>query len=181
VQLLDPATLGPGNSDDDADARRGKGYNRHVTHATVATSVEDTITSLRSRGLRITPQRRAILQEILNAKGHISPPSVARAVQARMPGVNASTVYRTLTMLEDLGFVSHSHHETGAEYHRAGEGDHVHLICASCGTQDDLSSEEERALARLIGRHGGFRPDLTHFAISGTCARCQERGARRAQ
>jgi Fur family ferric uptake transcriptional regulator len=141
--------------------------------------VEETITSLRARGLRITPQRRAILQEILNAKGHISPPTVARAVQARMPGVNASTVYRTLTMLEDLGYVSHSHHEAGAEYHRAGEGDHVHLICARCGSQDALSSEEERALARLIGRHRRFHPDLTHFAISGTCDACQQQNGSR--
>jgi len=89
-----------------------------------------------------------------------------------MPAVNASTVYRTLATLEDLGVVQHAHRESGAEYHRAGEGDHVHLTCSRCGAEDDLSMAEAGSLRDLIRRHRGFDPDLTHFAISGLCARC---------
>ena len=82
---------------------------------------------LRSRGLRMTPQRRAIVTEVMRTNGHISPTVIARKVQGEMPGVNASTVYRTLTLLEDVGVLSHSHLETGAEYHKAEEAEHVHL------------------------------------------------------
>lgn len=127
---------------------------------------------LRGSGLRMTPQRRAIVAEIMAAEGHISPPAVARRVQARMPGVNASTVYRTISRLEELGVLSHAHLERGAKYHFAEQAGHVHLSCARCGRQDDLSVNEAGQLQKLIGRHNGFRADLAHFAISGLCRDC---------
>jgi Fur family ferric uptake transcriptional regulator len=133
---------------------------------------------LRSRGLRMTPQRRAIVFEVMRTQGHISPADVARKVQGEMPGVNASTVYRTLALLEEIGVLSHAHLESGAEYHRAEEAGHVHLTCSSCGAEDDLSIDEAKALQKVVERHRGFEPDLTHFAISGLCAACQRTRAR---
>jgi Fur family ferric uptake transcriptional regulator len=125
--------------------------------------------------MRMTPQRRAILSEVMSAEGHISPAAIARRVQERVPGVNASTVYRTLDMLEGLGVLSHAHLESGAEYHRRADGQHVHLTCSRCGAEDSLSMREAERLGQLIARHHGFRPDLTHFAISGLCRDCQAR------
>ncbi|TMK30929.1 MAG: transcriptional repressor [Actinobacteria bacterium] len=133
----------------------------------------DVIGVLRARGLRMTPQRRAIVAEIMRTRGHISPTALARKVQGEMPGVNASTVYRTLSLLEEVGVLSHAHLEGGAEYHRAEEAGHVHLTCSNCGAEDDLSLEEAEALSDLIERHREFLPDLTHFAISGLCAECR--------
>lgn len=123
----------------------------------------------------MTPQRRAILSEVMRTKGHISPTALARKVQGEMPGVNASTIYRTLSMLEDAGVLAHAHLESGPEYHRTEEAGHVHLTCSRCGAEDDLSLNEAEALQRLIERHRGFRPDLTHFAISGLCADCRHK------
>jgi Fur family ferric uptake transcriptional regulator len=126
----------------------------------------------------MTPQRRAIVVEVMRTQGHISPTTIARRVQGGMPGVNASTVYRTLSLLEEIGVLSHAHLESGAEYHRAEDAGHVHLACSRCGAEDDLSIDEAQALERLIRRHHGFAPDLTHFAISGLCAACQRGGDR---
>ncbi|HEX5950782.1 MAG TPA: Fur family transcriptional regulator [Actinomycetota bacterium] len=135
--------------------------------------VEDVVELLRQRGLRMTPQRRAIVAEIMKTQGHISPTALARRVQADMPGVNASTIYRTLTLLEEAGVLAHAHLEGGAEYHRTEDAGHVHLTCSRCGAEDDLSLEEAVALQQLIEQHHGFHPDLTHFAISGLCAVCR--------
>ncbi len=132
----------------------------------------DVMELLKHRGLRMTPQRRAIVSEVMRTQGHISPAHIARKVQGEMPGVNASTVYRTLTLLEEVGVLQHSHLETGAEYHRAEEAQHVHLTCHNCGRDDALSIEEASELAALIHRHDGFEADLTHFAITGVCADC---------
>lgn len=123
----------------------------------------------------MTPQRRAIVAEIMTSEGHISPAAVARRVRERVPGVNPSTVYRTLDMLEGLGILSHAHLESGAEYHRSVDSGHVHLTCSRCGSEDSLTLQEADRLKRLIARHHGFSPDLTHFAISGLCAGCQPR------
>ena len=132
----------------------------------------DVMDQLRTRGLRMTPQRRAIVTEVMRTQGHISPSVIARKVQGEMPGVNASTVYRTLTLLEEVGVLSHSHLETGAEYHKTEEAEHVHLTCGRCGKDDPLSLTEAHALQDLIRRHHGFEADLTHFAITGRCEAC---------
>ena len=137
----------------------------------------DVIDVLRQHGLRMTPQRRAIVAEIMRTQGHISPTALARKVQGEMPGVNASTIYRTLATLEEVGVLAHAHLESGAEYHRTEEAGHVHLTCSNCGDEDDLSMGEAQSLIALIERHHGFEPDLTHFAISGLCAGCARQRA----
>ncbi len=139
-----------------------------------AKAAPDAIEVLRTHGLRMTPQRRAIVAEVMRTQGHISPAALARRVQGEMPGVNASTIYRTLTLLEEVGVLAHAHLESGPEYHRTEEAGHVHLTCSSCGSEDDLSLAEAEALSGLIERHRGFVPDLTHFAISGLCADCRQ-------
>jgi Fur family ferric uptake transcriptional regulator len=134
---------------------------------------QEALKILKRKGLRMTPQRQAIVAEVMGAKGHINAPAITQLVQARVPGVTPSTIYRTLDMLEDVGIISHSHLERGAEYHHAGESGHVHLTCSRCGAEDDLSLDEAESLERLIMKHKGFRPDLTHFAISGLCRNCR--------
>ena len=137
-----------------------------------APTTTDVIEVLRAHGLRMTPQRRAIVAEIMRTQGHISPTALARKVQGERPGVNASTIYRTLATLEEVGVLAHAHLESGAEYHRAEEAEHIHLTCSNCGDEDDLSLDEAQMLVEVIQHHHGFQPDLTHFAISGLCADC---------
>lgn len=136
-------------------------------------SVDSVVALVREHGMRITPQRRAIIAEVMSARGHINPVAVAQRVQERVPGVNPSTIYRTLDLLEQLGVVSHAHLESGAEYHKRADSEHVHLSCFRCGSDDSLSMAEADRLKRVIMRHHGFQPDLTHFAISGLCEKCQ--------
>ena len=128
----------------------------------------DVLELLRSRGLRMTPQRRAIVSEVMRTQGHISPAAIARTIEGEMPGVNPSTVYRTLALLEDVGVLQHSHLESGAEYHKRDEAQHVHLTCHRCGRDDALSIAEAGRLGKLIHQHHGFVADLTHFAITGS-------------
>jgi Fur family ferric uptake transcriptional regulator len=141
-----------------------------VEHAPV--EYADVMGLLKERGLRMTPQRRAIVSAVMRAQGHIAPAEISRRIQGEMPGVNASTVYRTLALLEEVGVLQHSHLETGAEYHKTDEAQHVHLTCHRCGRDDALSLVEAGKLAELIHRHHGFVADLTHFAITGLCADC---------
>jgi Fur family transcriptional regulator, ferric uptake regulator len=141
-----------------------------------ASDVDRVLDELRKRGYRMTPQREAIVAEIMRTSGHIAPQMVVHRVRRRLPGVNPSTVYRTLDLLEDLGVVSHSHFEEGAEYHRSESSDHLHLVCSGCGRAESLPSEAAGPIAALIEEHSGFAPDLTHFAISGLCSRCRAEG-----
>src|ERR671918_531965 len=119
--------------------------------------VRAVVAMLRERGYRITPQREAILGEVLGTDGHITPQDVARRVQRRLPAVNASTVYRTMALLEDVGVVQHAHLERGAEYHRAEDPRHVHLTCSRCGREVRGAPRRRTRAGRTPARAGTGR------------------------
>jgi Fur family ferric uptake transcriptional regulator len=110
----------------------------------------------------------------MSTAGYIIPTTVIDRVQARVPGVSPSTVYRTLERLEQVGVLTHVHLEQGTGYHRLEEVQHAHLTCSRCGTDLELPRSSLRFLERRIERDHGFRPDFTHHAIAGVCAACLE-------
>jgi Fur family ferric uptake transcriptional regulator len=124
----------------------------------------------------MTPQRLAIVQEIMATAGYVVPGDVVARVQAKVPGVSAATVYRTLERLERLGVLTHVHLESGTGYHRVDEARHAHLMCAGCNVQVELPRSSLRNLERLLERDQGFQADFTHHAISGLCADCRPAG-----
>jgi Fur family transcriptional regulator, ferric uptake regulator len=144
-----------------------------------ARATAEVLDALRNRGYRMTPQRRAIVSEIMNTRGHIAPQDLVQRVKGKLPGVNDSTVYRTLDLLEEMGVVSHAHLGGGPAYHHAGHNDHVHLICERCGKTDQLLDTDTVPLQQAIAKLTGFQADFTHFAISGLCERCAARSQER--
>jgi Fur family transcriptional regulator, ferric uptake regulator len=131
---------------------------------------------LRSRGLRLTAQRQLIL-EAVHALGHATPEQVHAAVREVAAGVNITTIYRTLELLERLGLVTHTHLSHGSPtYHPAGDDDqHVHLVCRSCGGVAEVDPETVRPLAERLASERGFQVDIGHMALFGICAGCGER------
>jgi Fur family ferric uptake transcriptional regulator len=137
-------------------------------------TTESAIGLLREQGMRMTPQRIAIVTEIMTAPGYVIPMRAIRSIQAKVPGVSPSTVYRTLERLEQVGVLVHVHLESGIGYHRLDDVQHAHLICTGCGAANELPKSALDRLERLVEHDHGFRPDFTHHAISGLCASCRQ-------
>jgi Fur family ferric uptake transcriptional regulator len=130
---------------------------------------------LRARGLRLTTQRQLVL-EAVHTLGHATPEQVHAAVRAVAAGVNITTVYRTLELLEKLGLVTHTHLSHGSPtYHSVGEEQHVHLVCRSCGAVDEIEPGMLTPLARTLEGQRGFLMDIGHVALFGLCRKCGER------
>jgi len=130
--------------------------------------------ALRSEGYRLTPQRQMVL-EAVQQLGHATPDEVLREVQERASGVNASTVYRTLDVLEKTGLVSHTHLSHGAPtYHPTSTPVHVHLVCRSCGWVGEAEPEVAAGFAEALRRQHGFETDLRHLTAFGRCASCRQ-------
>ena len=128
---------------------------------------------LRERGLRLTPQRQLIL-EAVHGLGHATPELIHSAVRERVAGVNITTVYRTLELLEELGLVTHTHLSHGSPtYHAAGEHQHVHLVCRSCGSISEVDPVVMQPVTRSLQEQRGFRVDVGHVALFGVCGNCE--------
>lgn len=127
---------------------------------------------LRDRGLRLTPQRRLVLDAVRKL-GHATPEQVHAAVLENASGVNITTIYRTLELLEELDLVTHVHLSHGAPtYHDVNEAQHVHLVCRGCGHVQELEPEELGQLAGRLLQQRDFRLDIAHVALFGLCGRC---------
>jgi Fur family ferric uptake transcriptional regulator len=128
--------------------------------------------ALRSRGLRVTPQRRLVL-EAVHALGHSTPEQVAERVQVVTPSLSLSTVYRTLDLLEEMGVVSHTHlGHRAPTYHAVGHADHIHLVCRRCGGVQEADVDGARVLADEVRVRYAFSTDVAHLSLDGTCAHC---------
>ena len=131
---------------------------------------------LRARGYRLTPQRQLVLEAVAEL-GHATPEDVLNAVRRTASGVNVSTVYRTLELLENLGLVTHTHLGHGAPtYHLAEDNDHLHLVCTSCGSVGETSLDVAVGIIEALARTEGFTVDAAHFTISGLCRDCAAKG-----
>ncbi|HKE98230.1 MAG TPA: Fur family transcriptional regulator [Actinomycetes bacterium] len=139
----------------------------------MATRAESAIALMRDQGVRMTPQRIAIVNEIMRAPGYVVPLAVIQRVQAKVPGVSASTIYRTLERLERLGVLAHVHLEQGLGYHHTGETHHAHLVCTGCGKEQEIPLGQLQQLEREVEHAHGFRPDFSHHPISGRCQDCR--------
>jgi len=134
---------------------------------------------LRERGQRWTPQRRTLIEILSRTDGHVTGAELVERCRAVDPTTTPSTVYRTLDVLEELGFVSHSHGVDGREeYHVLPESEHGHLFCVRCRESWDIPTEDARSLVRGLERARGFAVDVTHLTISGVCDACRAADAR---
>lgn len=127
---------------------------------------------LRAKGLRLTAQRQLVL-EAVHTLGHATPDQVHAEVARTAAGVNITTVYRTLELLEELGLVTHAHLSHGAPtYHTVSGEQHVHLVCRACGAVNEAPSGMLADLAGSLERERGFLIDIGHVALFGVCAGC---------
>jgi Fur family transcriptional regulator, peroxide stress response regulator len=133
---------------------------------------------LREAGLRLTPQRRAVIEVLSGNTSHPTVESVAESVGSRMPGMSLSTVYKVLHELADLGLVRKVD-APGAMRFDPDMHEHLHVACGTCGTLVDTPLQPE--VRDAIERAASIRGVSVHsvdILVHGTCEGCSN--ARRA-
>lgn len=133
------------------------------------------VRSLRQSGHRLTPQRESVLAVIAESNGHLTADEILGQVRLRYPFLVKSAVYRSLDLLADLGLVTQTdlgHGRVEYELHRHPH--HHHLVCRECKQIQQIEHSAFLPLARKLEDEYGFKPDLDHFAIFGTCKKCRK-------
>ncbi len=131
------------------------------------------IESLRSRGLRVTPQRAIILNAIEQMPGHMTAEQIYEQVQRVNSYVNLATVYRTLDLLRELDLVTEADMGTGATHYALHtHATHHHAVCRTCGRSLEFPHALLAPLLDALQSTYGFHPDADHTVIFGWCAAC---------
>jgi Fur family ferric uptake transcriptional regulator len=135
---------------------------------------------LRQKNLRMTPERRSVLEEILEHQGHFDAEEILQFLhRRRRRGVSRATLYRTLEHLQGAGLVTMHRFGTGqARYeHVYGRHHHDHLVCESCGLVIEFVNEEIERLQEQVCRRHAFHSTNHVMQIFGRCRRCHEKAA----
>ena len=134
--------------------------------------MSDFRTKLRDSGYRLTPQRELILAAV-DTLGHATPDEVLAEVREHAQAVNASTVYRTLEVLEELGLVRHAHlRDRAPTYHTVTDHEHFHLVCRNCQRVVSVDPHMLDQLATDLRASHGFVVDVGHLTVFGACEEC---------
>jgi Fur family ferric uptake transcriptional regulator len=124
---------------------------------------------LREKGYRLTPQRELILQAV-ERLGHATPDEVLAEVRKQSTAVNASTVYRTLEVLEELGLIRHAHlSDRAPTYHSTSEHEHFHLVCRNCHKVISVHPDVLTPVSDRLAADHDFTVDIGHLTVFGTC------------
>ena len=132
---------------------------------------------LKTHKLRTTPQRRLILETVLNSKQHLDAESITNIVKQKDPSVGVATVYRTLRMITSAKFLVERHFDgTRAQFEfvdSAGEH-HDHIICTQCKKIVEFFNEELETLQVEIAQDLNFTLQNHRMELFGVCQRCQK-------
>lgn len=140
--------------------------------------LEQVVQRLRANGLRITPQRLAIVRLALSDTRHPSVEALYEAIRKDFPTTSLATVYKTLAMLRALGEVNVVDSRQGVvRYDGRDPLPHSHLTCLECGQIVDLALPEEDDLRQCVirGYPGWELSQGPNFY--GLCPACRGRGA----
>ena len=130
-----------------------------------------------SRGVRMTNQRRLLVNLIQKADRHLDAAGLWRRARAHDPTINKVTVYRTLSLLKRHGLVDEldlMHMDGERHYYEARTNrDHLHLACFQCGAIMEFESSLFEKLKGQIERERRFTIQMVRMEAGGICAACQ--------
>lgn len=140
-------------------------------------SVEATKDSLRQRGVRLTRQRKILLDLIDGSGEHLDAEQLYQLAKEKDPKLNRVTVYRTLKLLKTGGLVDEldlMHHKGDQHYYETRQKqEHAHIICLRCGRVEEYFGDPLQAMREQIENQFGFEIMLARTEVGGYCAHCQ--------
>ncbi len=135
--------------------------------------------NLKNKGYKLTPQRRAILNSIMNSEDrHLTAEEIYDLVKVDCPEIGLATVYRTVQLLEELGVVSKLDLDDGcSRYELVMEGEehqHHHLICNGCGKVIEVEGDLLDELEKNIENNYSFKILDHSLKFYGICEECKK-------
>jgi len=123
---------------------------------------------------KLTPQRDAVFQVILEREDHPTASDIFEAARRRLPGISYATVYNSLRYLKEAGLVHEIRFgDSASRYDRETER-HDHAICDCCGKLVDFHLPEAAQLMQAAARKSKFKAQSVHLTLRGLCPDCRE-------
>ncbi len=137
--------------------------------------------ALGKRRIRLTRQRRVILQVMDDAEQHLDVDQILERAQKIDSGVALVTVYRTIDLLKKHGLIDELDllHLRGDRHYYESHGprDHIHVACLRCGKVREFESRLYEQLKQQIARDFNMKVTVSRTEVGGYCADCLEKSS----
>src|SRR5699024_5042675 len=136
--------------------------------------LQKAISGLKESGVRITPQRHAVLDYLLTSETHPTADEIYKSLESQFPNMSVATVYNNLRAFKELGLVRELTYGDNSSRFDCNMTEHYHILCLECGKIVDFhypSVEEVESLAEQVT---GFEVSHHRMELYGKCADCQE-------
>ena len=143
------------------------------------------LTQVEARGIRLTAQRRALIEIMQEASAHLDAANLLELARKRDPKINRATVYRTIELLKRLGVIDELDlmHLNGEKhyYEVKTQQDHLHLACFGCGEIREFATPTFERLRQEIGVKNDFQIQVVRLEVGGLCSACAAKNENRLQ
>lgn len=137
--------------------------------------VEAAVAQLKQSDIRITPQRYAILEYLIESHSHPTADDIYKALSKRFPSMSVATVYNNLRLFTKIGFVQEMAYGDSSSRFDFSSQKHYHAICEECGKIVDTYypglDDVEVAAEQLTG----FQINKHRMELYGICPDCQNK------
>jgi Fur family peroxide stress response transcriptional regulator len=127
---------------------------------------------LKSGGVRMTPQRYAILEYLMETHDHPTADDIYRTLSPKYPSLSVATVYNNLKLFVEAGLVRELTYGDASSRFDADLSDHYHAICTKCGTMVDFEHPPVRAVEVAAAEATGFQVQGHRMEVYGLCPSC---------
>ncbi len=132
---------------------------------------------LKSKELKFTPERQAILKEILFFHKHFNVDELYERLHRHTKNISRATIYRTLPLLIESGLVEETFHcqDKSSYEHIFGHKHHDHILCIECGKIIEFREEGIEKLQEMVCKKYDFHSIEHRLGIKGYCKECYEK------
>lgn len=131
------------------------------------------VETLKSKGLRVTPQRYAVYANLLNRTDHPTVEQLLHSLNQDFPMSSQATIYSSLQALREVGLVREVLLEEGVSRYDAKVSPHHHFYCSSCHGIHDIPWEAFPPLS-LNSSAFPFEAESYEVTVRGVCDQCSE-------
>lgn len=134
--------------------------------------LKEALDVLKGTGVRITPQRHAILEYLINSMSHPTADEIYKALEGKFPNMSVATVYNNLRVFREAGIVKELTYGDSSSRFDYVTTQHYHVICNDCGKIVDFHYPALNEVEALAAHITNFEVSHHRLEIYGTCPEC---------
>ncbi len=138
------------------------------------TVLKEAIATLKSSGVRITPQRHAILEYLIESMSHPTADEIFKALEDNFPNMSVATVYNNLRVFKEAGLVKELTYGDASSRFDWVTTEHYHAICEECGKIVDFYYPILNEVESVAQHVTGFKVNSHRMEVYGICLECQQ-------